>query len=238
MTLHGKGTQQSCHSAAMGFKSLAEKSDFVAVSLRAAHMYYSSGDHVLALRLFAQLADRGIEVAQANAAYILSKSYMCPQAMHYYYRNTEDIFVLSDSGRDANSQHVDVTREIAPNEEAVSSVVECEVRALSLYRQSGAQGNGEGYLKMGDHVYYGKGGLTANREEAVEYYQIAADMRHSHAMFNLGLMYESGDGVAQDFHLAKRYFDEASASDRDAKLLGSIAVFLLQVCADVAFSCA
>ena len=88
---------------------------------------------------------------------------------------------------------------------------------------------------MGDHVYYGKGGLNANREEAVEYYQIAADMRHSHAMFNLGLMYEVGDGVPQDFHLAKRYFDEAAATDRDAKMLGNIAVFLLQVCVDAVF---
>ena len=90
MTLHGKGTQQSCHSAAMGFKSLAEKNDFVAISLRAAHAHYSSGDYLLALRLFAQLADKGIEVAQANAAYILSKSFMCPQSLHYH----ESIVIL------------------------------------------------------------------------------------------------------------------------------------------------
>lgn len=58
---------------------------------------------------------------------------------------------------------------------------------------------------------------------------MAADMRHTHAMFNLGLMHEAGDGVDQDFHLAKRYYDQVAEFDKEAQLPSFLAVSFLQV---------
>lgn len=77
--------------------------------------------------------------------------------------------------------------------------------------------------------YYGMGGLPSNKKNAALYYQMAADMRHTHAMFNLGLMHEAGDGVNQDFHLAKRYYDQVAEFDKEASLPSFLAVSFLQV---------
>lgn len=38
-----------------------------------------------------------------------------------------------------------------------------------------------------------------------------------------------GDGVSQDFHLAKRYFDQAAQVDNKAKIPRDIALVLLEV---------
>jgi hypothetical protein len=90
-------------------------------------------------------------------------------------------------------------------------------------------GNADGYLKVGDMHYYGMGGLSPSKKNAALYYQMAADMHHTHAMFNLGFMHEAGDGVNQDFHLAKRYYDQVAEFDKEAHLPIFLAVSFLQV---------
>lgn len=108
-----------------------------------------------------------------------------------------------------------------------SSKADCEARALALFSISAAQGNAEAYLRVGDCYYYGCAGLSRDKVEAAVYYQLAADLRNTHAIFNLGLMHEAGDGVEQDFHLAKRFYDQAADVDIDARLPRAVALFLL-----------
>ena len=48
-------------------------------------------------------------------------------------------------------------------------------------------------------------------------------------VFNLGLMHEMGDGVPQDFHLAKRFYDQAAEIDNKAKSARDVAVSILEV---------
>lgn len=103
-----------------------------------------------------------------------------------------------------------------------------EARALILYAVSAAQGNAESFLRLGDCYYYGCAGLSRDKVEAAMFYQLAADMRNTHAIFNLGLMHEAGDGLPQDFHLAKRFYDQAFEVDPDAKLPRAVALFLLR----------
>jgi len=45
---------------------------------------------------------------------------------------------------------------------------------------------------MGDMYYYQRAGLTypGRKKEAAEFYQRAADLHHTQAIFNLGIMYE------------------------------------------------
>ena len=104
----------------------------------------------------------------------------------------------------------------------------CEQRALNFYSLSAGQGVAESYLRIGDFYYYGLGGLHRDKPEAAFYYQIAADLRHTHAMFNLGIMHELGDGVVQDLHLSKRFYDQAAEFDSEARLPRSVALALLQ----------
>jgi TPR repeat protein len=106
--------------------------------------------------------------------------------------------------------------------------IACERRALHLYIACADQGHGDAHIKVGDFHYYGLAGLTIDQKEAAIHYQKAADLRHPHAIFNLGLMYETGTGVKQDFHLAKRFYDKAAEFDTEAKLPRNLALFVLK----------
>jgi TPR repeat protein len=76
----------------------------------------------------------------------------------------------------------------------------CELRAIYLYGLSADQGASDSYLRMGDIHYYGSKRLPSNKKEAANYYQIAANMHHTHALFNLGVMHQAGvfGGVVAD----------------------------------------
>lgn len=102
-----------------------------------------------------------------------------------------------------------------------------EARALALYAVSASQTSAESFLRVGDCFYYGCGGLSKDRREAAVFYQLAADLRNTHAIFNLGIMHEIGDGMQQDFHLAKRFYDMAATVDPDAVLPRAVALMLL-----------
>ena len=84
----------------------------------------------------------------------------------------------------------------------------CELRAFHLFLACAEQGRADAHIKVGDFYYYGRAGLVADGPAAATRYKLAADLRHPHAIFNLGLMYEAGAGVKQDFHLAKRFYDQ------------------------------
>lgn len=49
----------------------------------------------------------------------------------------------------------------------------------------------------------------ANHAKAVEWYTKAANQGYAWAQFNLGWMYENGEGVRQNKSTAKRYFGQA-----------------------------
>ena len=98
-----------------------------------------------------------------------------------------------------------------------------------MYTLSARQGNAESYLRVGDSYYYGLGGMTPNKQEAASFYQLAAEMRHTQAIFNLGMMHEFGDGVEMDFHLAKRFYDQAAQFDLNAQLPRAVALMALDL---------
>lgn len=70
--------------------------------------------------------------------------------------------------------------------------VGCETRALTLFDLSAQQGNSEAFMQLGDFYYYQRAGLLheERKREAAEFYQQAADLHHTQAIFNLGIMHE------------------------------------------------
>ena len=66
-------------------------------------------------------------------------------------------------------------------------------------------------------------------EIAAEHYKRAADMNMPQAYFNLGYLYQIGDGLEKDFPLAKRYFDLAASSSVDAKIAVELALFAMRM---------
>ena len=81
--------------------------------------------------------------------------------------------------------------------------------AMRYYTLSAEQGSSHSHLMLGDHFY-----ATRRLNTSLAAYRRAADLRHHEAMFNLGYMYERGEGVPRpDVHLAKRFYDLAYATN-------------------------
>ena len=72
MALAGLGTAQNCEAAANGFKEISERGDW-AKALTLANRKYLAGDPLSALQQFMRMAAIGIEAAQANAAFLLTR---------------------------------------------------------------------------------------------------------------------------------------------------------------------
>lgn len=90
--------------------------------------------------------------------------------------------------------------------------------ALIFYTRSSRQGNIDSLVKMGDYYLDGVGTLP-DIDKAVKCYTGAAEyLQSAQALFNLGWMHENGIGLDQDFHLAKRYYDLALATNEEAYL--------------------
>lgn len=253
------GAAKSCENAVSSFRQVAERGDWMKQFSVASHAFYTN-DRARSLIGYSRLAALGVETAQFNAAYILSRHY-CPRfttssSIHSnvidevvqptFSKTLKQISINSDKENTEESPQwlstsaavLDPIQWTVINR-SISNIVystgteqipyaDCELRALSLYELSAAQGNAESLLQIGDIHYYGKSGFRVNKADAAWFYQMAADLRHTHAIFNLGLMHEAGDGVEQDFHLAKRFFDEAAGMDFEARLPRNFALFLMQ----------
>ena len=332
MTKHGMGISASCISALNGFKAVAERGEW-SRRLLLAYRAFDAGDRETALRLFSELAALGYEVAQFNAAYILSSQSQSVGAVaqvkhsvqklwstltgshgppsvgprwrypadplaayytqinsssttgeaeaetkpiqasstqysrHFMYSNSTARSLLALQPRQWGSSphfvHANAKAAMSTSqlqEESTSDIfafcgadssiasrplfnhsdishaydlnMHCDkdlgARALVLYALSAQSGNAEARMRVGDNFYYGLAGLLPDKKEAALRYQSAADHRNAHALFNLGLMYAVGDGVTRDYHLSKRYYDQAAEFDMEARMPRSIAVALLQ----------
>jgi SEL1 protein len=247
---NGWGASRSCEAAVVGFKTVAERGEW-SLRLSEAHRHYSAGDSASALQLFSSLAALGYESAQFNAAYILFKSH-CPAVSPYHPELLEAINAKKDFKEEEESSLVPAnsvtalsppvsekwkkkisslssTQEVTKRKEAADHKYDCDARALSLFSLSAAQGNSDSYVQIGDFYYYRLASFNQSREISANYYQKGADLHNTQAIFNLGLMHEIGDGVKQDFHLAKRYYDLAAEVDAKARTPRDIALFMLEV---------
>ncbi|CAM9189460.1 unnamed protein product [Chrysoparadoxa australica] len=112
------------------------------------------------------------------------------------------------------------------------SKLECEAAALRMYQHSAKQGWAQSSLKVGDFHYYGMGGLEVDYVKAAQQYHEASEGREGklpQAMFNLGLMYQHGQGLKQDFHLAKRYYDLAAETSMDSRVPVKLAMWSMKL---------
>ena len=91
--------------------------------------------------------------------------------------------------------------------------------AQRMYRRSADQGYPAAILKVGDSLFEGWTGDPSDKERAAALYRYASEnSRLAEATFNLGLMHELGNGLPQDLHLAKRYYDLARSHHSEATL--------------------
>ena len=185
----GIGRDASCGMAAVYYKIVAEKAEAAVASFREANDAYENGDVETALIDYMLAAEQGFENAQANVAYLLDKA--------------KPRFSLSD---------------LLPFVQRKASLVADAGLALLYWTRSAKQSNVDSLVKMGDY-YLGGIGTSPDQEKAAACYQAAAEtLQSAQAMWNLGWMHENGIGIEQDFHLAKRFYDQALETNNEAYL--------------------
>lgn len=96
---------------------------------------------------------------------------------------------------------------LLPRRRSGTSSPGAQRRALRLLHRSTALGNAWAEVALGDAHYYGRGGLPVSHEAAVERYLAACNAHVPEGCWGVGWMYQHGQGLATDRHLAKRYYD-------------------------------
>ncbi|GAA5988858.1 hypothetical protein JCM11641_005045 [Rhodosporidiobolus odoratus] len=187
------GGADSCPIAVSFYKRVAEKADWDHEVWWEAERARERGDERTAMLGYWIMADRGYEAAQNNLAWLLD--------------------------RDKTRFRVPFLDAIAPSPSPATR--QLDRLALTYWTRSAAQDNVDALVKTGDYYYSGIGtedGLP-QYEKAAGCYQSAATSRmHPLAMWSWGWMHETGKGVPQDFHLAKRQYDMALEISLDAYL--------------------
>lgn len=185
---NGVGRERSCGIATAYYKVVAEKVEAIHSSFDEANRAYDEGDTETALIDYMMAAEQGFESAQVNVAYLLDE-----------YKSIISFDAL------------------LPWKGRRSSLMRNAFLALIYWTRSAKQSNIDSMVKMGDY-YLGGYGIEADTEKAATCYQTAADHHSGQALWNLGWIHENGIGVEQDYHLAKRFYDQALETNQEAYL--------------------
>ncbi|KAG5989986.1 hypothetical protein E4U43_004390 [Claviceps pusilla] len=203
MTYHGVGREKTCRLALAYYKNVAEKAEPLVSSWADANEAYDAGDYDVAFLEYLMAAEQGYEQAQNNVAYMLD-------VVHSKKMSTSQWL-----GGGLSS--------------AESTLLDNPSLALIHWTRSSRQTNIDSLVKMGDYYYYGIG-TEVDVGKAVQCYTGASEYSQSaQALFNLGWMHENGVGLEQDFHLAKRYYDQALEVNEEAYLPVTLSLLKLRI---------
>ena len=204
----GVGRDRNCNTALAYYKSVAEKAEPLVSSWAQANKAYEDGDLDTALVHFVVAAEQGYERAQNNAAYMMDAS-----------RSLLDRLV-GYSGIGSWWWH----------DERRAPLLKDAALALIYWTRSSRQSNIDATVKMGDYYHHGIGTAEPDPARAVQCYSAASEFSQSaQALWNLGWMHENGVGLMQDFHLAKRYYDQALAANEEAYLPVTLSLLKLRM---------
>ncbi|RMZ86519.1 hypothetical protein DV736_g6256, partial [Chaetothyriales sp. CBS 134916] len=214
LTHNGLGRDRNCGLASVYYKIVAERTEILHSAFNEANAAFERGDWERAFIPSIMAAEQGYESAQANAAFLLDEQMSMV--------SVSSIPLLSSPTRPA------------------SRLLKNAELALVYYTRSSKQANVDSLVKMGD--YYLAGVTTTSAtwansskrseiDKAVTCYTTAAEAhRSAQAFWNLGWMHENGIGsVAQDFHMAKRYYDLAYEMNKEAYLPVKLALLKLRL---------
>ncbi|KAA8910775.1 hypothetical protein FN846DRAFT_508504 [Sphaerosporella brunnea] len=203
-----KAKDRSCGLATAYYKIVAEKVEPLQSPMAWANQAYENGDMENALVGYMMAAEQGYESAQANVAYLLDEhSSALPLKS-----------LLARAGIDL--KRIQGRRHVSQQDQEL---------ALIYWTRSAKQANVDSLVKMGDYYLSGIG-TDPDPVKAASCYNAAAEHQASaQALWNLGWMHENGVGVSQDFHLAKRYYDQAFETNPEAYLPVTLSLLKLRL---------
>ncbi|KAL1589840.1 hypothetical protein WHR41_01754 [Cladosporium halotolerans] len=200
MNNQGIGRDRSCGTAAVQYKIVAEKAEAIWGSLGEANDAFEQGDNQKALVHYLMAAEQGSEHSQANVAWLLDHS-------RPRWSPVDWLISLKQNTQTALG---DATL------------------ALVHWTRSAKQHNIDSLVKAGDYYLSGLG-TVASPENAAACYQAAGEsLQSAQALWNLGWMHENGVGIDQDFHLAKRFYDQALEINQEAYLPVKLSLWKLR----------
>jgi SEL1 protein len=194
------GRDRSCTMAAVYYKIVAEKAEAIWGSLSEANEAFEEGDNQKAVLRYLMAAEQGSENAQANVAWLLDQSKPRWSPISWF----------------------------ASLQQGAKTAISDAATSLLYWTRSAKQSNVDSLVKMGDYYLFGVG-TAVSAENAAACYQAAAEtLQSAQAMWNLGWMHENGIGMDQDFHLAKRFYDQALDTNKEAYLPVQISLWKLR----------
>ncbi|KAJ2723975.1 ERAD-associated protein [Coemansia sp. Benny D115] len=139
------------------------------------------------------------------------------------------LMLAAEMGYSGAQQAAAALLERHPRPLLYSTRAQAQAQALVYWTRAAAQGVADARSRQADCFLEGRG-TRPNTERAVAAYRLAgsANERSGLALWRLGYLYEHGMGVARDFHMAKRYYDEALAMHEPGKL--AVYLSLVRLC--------
>ncbi|KAJ2687221.1 ERAD-associated protein [Coemansia spiralis] len=124
----------------------------------------------------------------------------------------------AEMGYDVGQLNAALLLEQAGGGALFASAGDYERQALVYWTRAANQNVADARTKQGDAYYFGRG-VQRSYEKAAAAYTLAARTEASGlAMWSLGWMYEHGIGVGQNFHLAKRWYDQSLEANDAGRL--------------------
>ncbi|KAL7620222.1 ERAD-associated protein [Parahypoxylon ruwenzoriense] len=199
MIHHGVGRDKTCGMAMAYYKNVAERAEPLVSSWAEANQAYEDGDYELAFLDYLMAAEQGYEKAQNNVAFMLDPTQSRLPLPSWVKRQPPKPSLLQNSAL-----------------------------ALIYWTRSAIQSNIDSLVKMGDYYLYGIG-TEPTLDKAAQCYTGASEyFQSAQALYNLGWMHENGVGLTQDFHLAKRYYDQALETNEEAYLPVTLSLLKLR----------
>lgn len=78
--------------------------------------------------------------------------------------------------------------------------------AIQLWEPLARKGNVEAQLELGFMREFGLGSVSSNKTQAVRWYRLAANQGHPNGQTSLGVMYNNGTGVPQNYAKAHKWY--------------------------------
>ncbi|KAJ3037669.1 ERAD-associated protein [Rhizophlyctis rosea] len=226
MHVKGNVVDGTCATGLVFLKRVSEKGDWEDPTLRDAEAAFNEGDMEGAFLRYLFAAERGVELAQTNGAWLIDKGLFDPKTSKLFAPDQdpyEPALVLWS--RAANQGNVDARVKlgdywyygVGTGQRSLEGADEVKKESSSSTPAPEGQGTP---LHLEDVLTWIKvrsrppSSGAPDYAKAASHYQVAADMLYSAvAMWNLGWMHECGIGVSQDFHLAKRWYDLAATTN-------------------------
>ncbi|KAI1098577.1 HCP-like protein [Jackrogersella minutella] len=199
MIHYGVGRDKTCGIAMAYYKNVAEKAEPLVSSWTEANQAYEDGDYELALLDYIMAAEQGYEKAQNNVAFMLDPTQSRLPLPSWLKRQPPKPSLLLNTAL-----------------------------ALIYWTRSAIQQNIDSLVKMGDYYLDGIGTEPALDKAAQCYTGASEYFQSAQALYNLGWMHENGVGLTQDFHLAKRYYDQALETNEEAYLPVTLSLLKLR----------